>query len=49
LNRANIEKLKIVLGTDISSFPCNIHEAKELQYFEEKAGFTTMEAIQFMI
>ncbi|MGZ3999647.1 MAG: amidohydrolase family protein, partial [Mucilaginibacter sp.] len=39
-------KLKIVLGTDIGSFPWNINDAKELEYYVKKAGFTPMDAIK---
>lgn len=46
LNRANNKKLKIVMGSDVGSFPWNINEAKELEYYVEKAGFTAMEAIK---
>ncbi|MGZ3833941.1 MAG: amidohydrolase family protein [Mucilaginibacter sp.] len=46
LNRACKLKLKIVLGTDIGSFPWNINDAKELEYYVKKAGFTPMDAIK---
>ena len=46
LNRANNKKLKIVMGSDIGSFPWSINEAKELEYYVKRAGFTPMEAIK---
>ena len=46
LGIANRMKLKIVMGTDIGSFPWTINEAKELVYYVRKAGLTPMEAIQ---
>src|ERR1035437_2614901 len=46
LNRANNKKLKIVMGSDAGSFPWSINEAKELEYYVVKAGFTTMDAIK---
>jgi imidazolonepropionase-like amidohydrolase len=45
LNRAN-KKIKIVMGSDAGSFPWSINEAKELEYYVVKAGFTTMDAIK---
>jgi imidazolonepropionase-like amidohydrolase len=38
--------LKIVCGTDIGSFPWSVNEAKELEYYVTKAGFTPMDAIR---
>jgi imidazolonepropionase-like amidohydrolase len=46
LNRANKRNVKIVMGTDIGSFPWANNEAKELEYYVRKAGFTPMEAIR---
>jgi hypothetical protein len=33
------------MGTDIGSFPWDINESPELEYYVKKAGFTPMEAI----
>lgn len=38
--------IKIVLGTDIGSFPWSFHQAKELEYFVKNAGFRTADAIK---
>jgi imidazolonepropionase-like amidohydrolase len=46
LNRAYQKKLKIVLGTDIGSFPWKNNEAKELEYYVKKAGLSPMDAIK---
>jgi imidazolonepropionase-like amidohydrolase len=46
LNRAYKLKLKIVMGTDIGSFPWDINDAKELEYYVKKAGITPIDAIK---
>jgi imidazolonepropionase-like amidohydrolase len=46
LKKAYVSKLKIVCGTDAGSFPWTINEAKELEYYVKKAGFTPMDAIK---
>lgn len=46
LNKAYKEKMKIVCGTDIGSFPWTVNEAKELEYYVTKAGLSPMEAIR---
>jgi imidazolonepropionase-like amidohydrolase len=46
LKKANAAKLKVVCGTDAGSFPWTINEAKELEYYVNKAGFSPMEAIR---
>lgn len=46
LNHAYKQHLKIVLGTDIGSFPWSINEAKELEYYVKGAGLTPMDAIK---
>ncbi len=46
LNRAYKQKLKIVLGTDIGSYPWANNEVKELEYYVKKAGLTPMDAIK---
>jgi imidazolonepropionase-like amidohydrolase len=46
LNRANKANLKIVMGTDIGSFPWDNNNAKELEYYVKKAGFSPMDAIK---
>jgi imidazolonepropionase-like amidohydrolase len=46
LSRANKRHLKIVMGTDIGSYPWANNEAKELEFYVRKAGFTPMEAIR---
>jgi imidazolonepropionase-like amidohydrolase len=46
LNRANKANLKIVMGTDIGSFPWDTNNAKELEYYVKKAGFSPMDAIK---
>ncbi|MFI5156544.1 MAG: amidohydrolase family protein, partial [Chitinophagales bacterium] len=46
LNKAYHRKLKIVLGTDIGSFPWTINEARELEFYVKKAGITPMDAIK---
>lgn len=46
LGRANKLHLKIVMGTDIGSFPWDNNDAKELEYYVKKAGFSPMEAIK---
>jgi imidazolonepropionase-like amidohydrolase len=39
-------KIKIVMGTDVGSFPWRINETKELEYYVKKAGLTPMDAIK---
>ena len=46
LNRAYKAKLKIVMGTDIGSFPWTTNNVKELEYYVKKAGFSPMDAIK---
>src|ERR1044071_786548 len=46
LKRANDQKLKIVAGTDAGSFPWSVNEAKELEYYVTKGGFSPMDAIR---
>ena len=46
LGKAMKAGLKIVCGTDIGSFPWSTNEAKELEYYVKKAGFTPMQAIK---
>jgi len=46
LGKAMKAGLKIVCGTDIGSFPWTTNEAKELEYYVKKAGFTPMQAIK---
>ena len=46
LHKAYLMKMKIVLGTDIGSFPWRINEAKELEYYVENAGFRPIDAIK---
>ena len=46
LHRAYIRKLKIVMGTDVGSFPWSINETKELEYYVKKAGLSPMDAIK---
>jgi imidazolonepropionase-like amidohydrolase len=46
LNHAYKQHLKIVLGTDIGSFPWTINEAKELEYYVKGAGLSPMDAIK---
>lgn len=46
LQSAYKQKLKIVMGTDIGSFPWSINAAKELEYYVTRAGFTPMDAIK---
>ncbi|HWB24451.1 MAG TPA: amidohydrolase family protein [Chitinophagaceae bacterium] len=46
LNKAYRQHLKIVLGTDIGSYPWDNNEAKELEYYVRKAGFRPMDAIK---
>lgn len=46
LNNANKAKLKIVCGTDAGSVPWTINQAKELEYYVKKAGFSPMDAIR---
>lgn len=46
LNHAYKQGLKIVLGTDIGSYPWSNNEAAELEYYVKKAGLSTMDAIK---
>jgi imidazolonepropionase-like amidohydrolase len=46
LNKAYKANVKIVCGTDIGSFPWTVNEAKELEYYVKKAGFSTIDAIK---
>jgi imidazolonepropionase-like amidohydrolase len=46
LHKAYKMKLKIVMGTDVGSFPWRINETKELEYYVKKAGLTPMDAIK---
>ena len=46
LNRAYKRDLKIVMGTDIGSYPWAENDVKELEYYVTKAGFTPMDAIK---
>lgn len=46
LNRANKANLKIVMGTDMGSFPWENNNVKELEYYVKKAGFSPMDAIK---
>lgn len=46
LNRAYKRTLKIVMGTDIGSFPWTNNDVKELEYYVTKAGLTPMDAIK---
>jgi imidazolonepropionase-like amidohydrolase len=46
LGRANKVNLKIVMGTDIGSFPWANNNAKELEYYVKNAGFSPMDAIR---
>jgi imidazolonepropionase-like amidohydrolase len=34
------------MGTDVGSFPWNINETKELEYYVKKAGLSPMDAIK---
>lgn len=46
LKRAHKLNLKIVMGTDIGSFPWSINDAKELEYYVKNAGFSPIDAIK---
>jgi len=46
LHQAYVRKLKIVMGTDVGSFPWSINETKELEYYVKKAGLSPMDAIK---
>jgi imidazolonepropionase-like amidohydrolase len=46
LHKAYQQGLKIVMGTDIGSYPWQNNEAKELWYYVTKAGFTPADAIK---
>jgi imidazolonepropionase-like amidohydrolase len=46
LHKAYLMKLKIVMGTDVGSFPWQLNETKELEYYVKKAGLSPMDAIK---
>jgi imidazolonepropionase-like amidohydrolase len=46
LHKAYMMKLKIVMGTDVGSFPWRLNETKELEYYVKKAGLSPMDAIK---
>jgi imidazolonepropionase-like amidohydrolase len=46
LSKANKLKLKIVAGTDAGSFAWTTNQAKELEYYVKKGGFSPIEAIK---
>ena len=46
LNKANKKGLKVVVGTDIGSFPWTKNQAKELEYYVKKADFKPLDAIK---
>lgn len=46
LDKAYKAKVKIVLGTDVGSFPWAINEAKELEYLVKSAHLTLIDAIK---
>jgi imidazolonepropionase-like amidohydrolase len=46
LNHAYKQHLKIVLGTDIGSFPWTINEARELEFYVKGAGLMPIDAIK---
>jgi imidazolonepropionase-like amidohydrolase len=46
LNNAYKKGLKIVLGTDIGSFPWTNNQAKELEFYVRNAGLSTIDAIK---
>ena len=46
LNHAYKRNLKIVMGTDIGSYPWANNDVKELEYYVKRAGFTPMDAIK---
>jgi len=46
LNRAYKAKVPIVMGTDIGSFPWNINETRELEFYVRKGGLSPMDAIK---
>jgi imidazolonepropionase-like amidohydrolase len=46
LHKAYLMKLKIVMGTDVGSFPWRLNETKELEYYVKKAGLSPMDAIK---
>ncbi len=46
LSKAYKMGLKIVLGSDVGSFPWDDNQARELQYYVENAGFLPMDAIK---
>jgi imidazolonepropionase-like amidohydrolase len=46
LHKAYVMKLKIVMGTDVGSFPWSINETKELEYYVKKVGMSPMDAIK---
>lgn len=46
LDKANKKGLKVVLGTDIGSFPWTNNQAKELEYYVKNANFKPIDAIK---
>jgi imidazolonepropionase-like amidohydrolase len=46
LHRAYMMKMKIVMGTDVGSFPWRLNETRELEYYVKKAGLSPMDAIK---
>jgi imidazolonepropionase-like amidohydrolase len=46
LNRAYKAKVPIVMGTDIGSFPWDINETRELEFYVRKGGLSPMDAIR---
>ena len=46
LSKAYKMGLKIVLGSDVGSYPWEVNQAKELEYYVKNAGFSPMDAIK---
>jgi len=46
LSKAYKMGLKIVLGSDVGSYPWEDNQAKELEYYVKNAGFSPMDAIK---
>ena len=46
LNRAYKAGVPIVMGTDVGSFPWDINETRELEFYVRKGGLTPMDAIK---
>jgi imidazolonepropionase-like amidohydrolase len=46
LKRAHTSGMKIVLGTDTGSMPWDYEQAKDFEYFVQRAGFSPMDAIK---